>query len=201
MSKFLFIHSSARGAASTSRELAEHFKSAVIAKGAEVKEVDLAKEALPVLDEQLLGAFFTPTRDHTAQQADIVKTSERFIDELNQTDTLVVSAGMYNFSVPSTLKAYIDQILRAGRTFQYTDAGPEGLIKGKKAVLILSTGGVYSKGPMATLDFLTPYLKTVLGFIGITDVEVVLAEGLAFGAEAVAEAVRSARGRLDLLAL
>jgi FMN-dependent NADH-azoreductase len=107
---------------------------------------------------------------------------------------------MYNFSVPSTLKAYIDQILRAGRTFQYTDTGPQGLINGKKAVLILSTGGVYSKGPMLAMDFLTPYLKAVLGFIGITDVEVVLAEGLAFGTEAAAQAMVSAKGQLDLLA-
>jgi FMN-dependent NADH-azoreductase len=200
MSKFLFVHSSARGSASASRELAEHFKSGLIAKGAEVKEVDLAKEAPPVLDEQMLGAFFTPSGDQTAQQADTLKTSERFIDELRETDTLVISAGMYNFSVPSTLKAYIDQILRAGRTFQYTDTGPQGLINGKKAVLILSTGGVYSKGPMLAMDFLTPYLKAVLGFIGITDVEVVLAEGLAFGNEAAVQAMTSAKGQLDSLA-
>lgn len=200
MSKFLFVHSSARGAASASRQLADHFKAGVIAKGAEVKEVDLAQNTPPVLDERTLGAFFTPPAQHTEEQAISVALSEQFVEDLRCADTLVISAGMYNFSVPATLKTYIDQILRAGRTFQYTDTGPQGLIKNTKAVLILSTGGVYSKGPMSSMDFLTPYLKAVLGFIGITDVEVVLAEGLALGAESAALAMSSASARLDILA-
>ena len=200
MSNFLFVHSSARGEASTSRQLAEHFKMAVVAKGASVAEVDLAKDGPRALDETTLGAFFTPVEQHTTEQAGRLAESERYVDALFAADTLVISAGMYNFSVPSTLKAYIDQILRAGRTFRYGETGPQGLVQGKKAVLILTTGGVYSQGPMVSMDFLTPYLKAVLGFIGITDVEVVLAEGLAYGPEVATQAVEGAKARLEALA-
>jgi FMN-dependent NADH-azoreductase len=200
MSNFLFVHSSARGAASASRQLADHFKTAVIAGGASVSEVDLAVNKPQALDEATLGAFFTPVEQHSVEQAQLVKTSEQFIEELFAADTLVISAGMYNFSVPSTLKAYIDQILRAGRTFRYAENGPEGLVKGKKAILILTTGGVYSQAPMAAMDFLTPYLKGVLGFIGISDVEVVLAEGLAMGPEKAASAIDAAKLQLESVA-
>lgn len=200
MSNFLFVHSSARGAASASRQLAEHFKAAVVAQGSSVSELDLAVTRPQALDEATLGAFFTPAEQQSAEQAQLARTSEQFIEALFAADTLVISAGMYNFSVPSTLKAYIDQILRAGRTFRYTENGPEGLVKGKKAVLILTTGGVYSQAPMSAMDFLTPYLKGVLGFIGITDVEVVLAEGLAMGPEKATPAIDAAKLQLESIA-
>jgi len=200
MSKILFVHSSARGSASASRQLAEHFKAAAISAGAAVSEIDLAAHKPQPLDEATLGAFFTPVEQQSAEQAQLVKASEQYIEGLLAADTLVISAGMYNFSLPSTLKAYLDQTLRAGRTFRYTENGPEGLVKGKKAVLILTMGGVYSQAPMSSMDFLTPYLKSVLGFIGITDVEVVLAEGLAVGPENAAAAIENAKQQLDDLA-
>lgn len=101
--------------------------------------------------------------------------------ELKVADLLVIGAPMYNFGIPSTLKAWLDHVLKAGETFQYTAEGPRGLLSGKKAILVVTHGGVYSEGPYAAADFVVPYLKTALGFIGITDVEVIRAEGLAMG--------------------
>ena len=200
MSQILFVHSSARGASSISHELADHFKGAVVEKGHSIAELDLGATPLPLLDEVALGAFFSAPAQHTPEQADVFEISESLIEALFAADTLVISAGMYNFTVPATLKAYIDLIARAGRTFRYTEGGPEGLLKGKKAVLILTSGGIYSNGPAVGMDFLAPYLKTVLGFIGITDVEIVRAEGLALGAEVAATALAKAKEQLSTLA-
>lgn len=102
--------------------------------------------------------------------------------ELKSADVLVVAAPMYNFSVPSTLKAWIDHVAKAGETFKYTETGPVGLLKAKRAVLVVGTGGVYSQGPAAAADFVVPFLKTVLGFMGIPQVDVVRVEGVALGA-------------------
>jgi FMN-dependent NADH-azoreductase len=196
MSKIFLVHSSARGEASDSGKLASFFKTTAEARGDAVKELDLAKHALAPLDETTLGAFFSPAEQHTEAQAARFQASEQLVEALFDADTLVIATGMYNFSVPATLKTFIDHVLRASRTFRYTENGPEGLVKGKKAVLLVTTGGVYSAGPMASLDFFVPYLKAVLGFIGITEVEVVRAEGLAFGPEVAASAIESAKAKI-----
>jgi FMN-dependent NADH-azoreductase len=121
--------------------------------------------------------------------------SDALVDELFAAEVIVIAAPMHNFGVPSSLKAWIDHIVRPGRTFTYSEKGPQGLMTGKKAVLVLARGGVYSEGPMQAFDFQEPYLRAALGFIGITDVEVIRVEGVAFGEEAVSQALRSADAR------
>ncbi|MBC8741872.1 FMN-dependent NADH-azoreductase [Paraburkholderia sp. UCT31] len=201
MHKVLFVNGSVRGDQSASHGLAKHLKQVMTAAGAvSIKELNLAKMRLPVLDGELLGAFFGQPETLTLSQKERLATSDRLIDELFTAETVVISAGMYNFSVSAELRTYIDHICRAGRTFRYTANGPEGLVKGKKAILVLSSGGVYSEGPAASMDFFSGYLTTVLGFIGITDVTVVRAEGLALGEEVAAKALSAARDSLTKLA-
>ncbi|RFM30112.1 FMN-dependent NADH-azoreductase [Deminuibacter soli] len=178
MKKILSIVSSPRGEASYSIKLSN----ALISKlqetypGSTVKEKNVA-EGFPHLAQSHLNAFFTPSDQHTSENKEFIQTSQESIAEIRDADILVIGAPMYNFAIPSTLKAWIDQVVRAGVTFKYDSNGPEGLIKGKKAYIIVSSGSVYSDGPMKDYDFVTPYLKTVLGFIGITDVEVIRVEG------------------------
>ena len=130
--------------------------------------------------------------------------SDLLIAELSAADVLVLAVPMYNFGLPSTLKAWIDHVVRAGRTFGYSPNGVEGLVKGKKAILVLARGGVYSEGPYKPFDFQEPYLRAVLGFIGITDVEVVDVAGVAVSAigpeKALASAVAQSKQVLAQLA-
>ena len=123
--------------------------------------------------------------------------SEQMIRELEVADFVVIGTPMNNFSVPSTLKAWIDHIVRPGRTFSYSEKGPEGLLKGKKAVVVVARGGVYSEGPAQQLDFQESYLRALLGFIGITNVHVVRVEGVAMGEEALKNAMASAKAQSE----
>ena len=127
--------------------------------------------------------------------------SDALVDELLAADTIVIGTGLINFNIYSSLKTWIDNIARAGRTFKYGENGPVGLATGKKAYIVLASGGVYSQGPAASLNHAVPYLKSVLGFIGITDVETVYVEGLAFGPEAAEKAIDAAKARANELAL
>jgi FMN-dependent NADH-azoreductase len=109
----------------------------------------------------------------------VAALSEALITELEQSDVIVLGAPFYNFTIPSTLKSWLDYVIRSGRTFRYTEAGPQGLLPpGKRVLVFTASGGVYSEGPAAGLDHLVPYLKVVLGLIGLSDIEVVRAEGL-----------------------
>jgi len=181
MKKILHIVSSPRGGASYSLQLGE----AIIAKllaahpGSTVKTVDLVKQHWPHLEEAHLASFFTPADQHTADNREAIRHSEEAIRDIQDADIIVIGAPMYNFSIHSTLKAWIDHIVRSGVTFSYSDKGAEGLIKGKKVYVAESTGGVYSDGPMKQADFIEPYLRFILGFIGLTDVTFVRAEGFA----------------------
>jgi FMN-dependent NADH-azoreductase len=123
--------------------------------------------------------------------------SDHLIDELFAADVVVMAVPMHNFGPPSTLKAWFDHIARAGRTFAYSDKGREGLLKGKKAIVVLARGGVYSDGPAKALDFQEPYVRSMLDFIGITDVHVVRVEGVAMGEDAVKRAIASAKEQAD----
>lgn len=181
MSKILHVISSPRGEASNSIKLGnaiidklkeQHSETAVTVR-------DLTKGPFPHLEEAHLNAFFTPVEQHTDENKEAIRHSNEAIKEIFDADILVIDAPMYNFSIPSTLKSWIDHIARAGITFRYTATGPEGLINGKKVYLAITTGGVYSSGPAMSSDFVTPYLKSVLGFIGLTDVVVNRAEGFA----------------------
>jgi FMN-dependent NADH-azoreductase len=199
MSTLLHIDSSARSGGSISRELTASFAQQWQAKnpGGKVIHRDLAANALPHLSESLLSAYFTPADARSAEQAEVIKQSDALVDELLAADTIVIGVPMYNFAPPSTLKAWIDHVFRAGRTFKYTETGPVGLVTGKKAIIILSRGGKYSEGPMEALDFQGKYLKSALGFIGITDVELVVAEGVSMGEEAAKAAVADAQAKIN----
>ena len=159
---------------------------------------DLSKDPVPHLDAERFGAFLAKAEDRTEPQTEALRYSDALIAELKAADFLTIGAPMYNFSIASTLKAYIDHIARAGVTFRYSEKGPVGLLTGKKAFVFATRGGVYSGTP---LDMQTPYLRTVLGFLGIADVEFVFAEGLALGPEKKEQALAKASAEADGLAM
>jgi FMN-dependent NADH-azoreductase len=143
---------------------------------ATVKVRDLAKEPIPHLDAAGFGAFLAKPEARTPEQQAAAQFSDELIAELKSADVIVLGLPLYNFGLPSTLKAYFDQIGRAGETFRYTAEGPVGLVTGKKAYVFATRGGLYKGTPS---DTQTPYVRAFLGFLGITDVEFVYAEGLA----------------------
>jgi len=181
MSKILNVISSPRGAASNSIKLAN----AIIDRlkeqdpAAAVQTRDLTNGPFPHLEEAHLNAFFTPIEQHTDENKAAIRHSNEAIQEIMDADVLVIGAPMYNFGISSVLKSWFDHIGRAGITFKYTAEGPVGLLTGKKAYIAVTTGGVYSSGDAVAYDFVTPYIKAFLAFIGITDVTVVRAEGFA----------------------
>ncbi|RZK43285.1 MAG: FMN-dependent NADH-azoreductase [Hymenobacter sp.] len=176
----LHIISSPRKDASASIQLANGIieKLEAANPGSTVKVHDLATNPFPHLEEAHLQSFFTPAEGRTPEQQAATKHSDDAIQEIKDADVIVIGAPLYNFGIPSTLKAWVDHIARAGITFQYVDGNPQGLITGKKVYVAMSSGGIYSEGPAAGYDFVAPYLKAFLGFIGMTDVTVVRAEGL-----------------------
>jgi len=161
----------------------------------EVIERDLVAEATPHLDAARAGALFAKPEERTAEQKAVVAYSDALIAELRDADVLVLGLPMYNFGVPSQLKAWFDHIARAGVTFKYTDKGAVGLVTGKKAYVFAARGGVYGEQ-----DFQTQFVRQFLGFIGITDVEFVYAEGLAMGEESRNKGIATAQTRSRRLA-
>ena len=180
MKNILHIISSPRGAASTSIKLGNAIVDKIQSKypGSTVKETNLVNKQFPHLEEAHLNAFYTPKEKRSTEGQLAIKHSDEAIQEIEDADILVIGVPFYNFSIHSTLKAWIDHIARAGVTFQYGASGPEGLIKGKKVYLAIASGGVYSDGPMQAYDFAAPYLKAVLGFLGMTDVTIFRVEGV-----------------------
>ena len=178
----LHIDSSARLTGSVTRDLTDRIVSKL---GGDVIRRDL-KDALPQISEAWVGANFTPADERDDVQRDLLALSDTLVEELKAADTVVIGVPLYNFGVPAALKAWIDLVARAGLTFRYSENGPEGLLKGKRAILAVSTGGV----PVGSeVDFATAYMRHVLGFIGITDVELVAADRVvANGEGAIAEA-------------
>ena len=146
--------------------------------GSSITVRNLAQTTFPHLEEVHLNSFFTPAEKHTPELTEAIKHSDEAIAELKDADVIVIGVPMYNFSIHSSLKAWIDHIARAGQTFTYSDKGPAGLIHGKKVYLAISSGGVYSQGPMKAYDFTETYLRSVLGFLGMTDISVFRLEGL-----------------------
>jgi len=155
---------------------------------------DLAVTPHPVLDEAALGALFTPADQRTPAQAVRVALDDALIAEIQAHDTIVLGVPMYNFGISVQLKSWFDAIARAGATFRYTEAGPEGLLKGKKVYVALARGGLYRD---TANDSQVPYLKMMLGFLGLTDVSFIYAEGLAMGAEAVTKGFAQAEADLN----
>ncbi len=165
MSKVLVLKSSILAGYSQSNQLADFYADEARAKGDEVTVRDLAAQPIPVLDGELVGALRPSDAPLSPRQQDALALSDELIAELQAHDTVVIAAPMYNFNIPTQLKNYFDLIARAGVTFRYTEAGPEGLVKGKRAVILSSRGGIHKDTPT---DLLTPYVKLFLGFIGIT---------------------------------
>lgn len=155
---------------------------------------DLAVTPHPVLDEAALGALFTPPAQRSAEQAERVALDDALIAELQAHDVLVLGVPMYNFGVPVQLKSWIDAVARAGVTFRYTANGPEGLLKGKTVYVALARGGLYRDSPK---DSQVPYLRGVLGLLGITELHFLYAEGLNMGPEAAEKGFAVARADLE----
>ena len=192
----LQINSSARQQLSQSSQLAstivERLRAAEPAARLTVR--DLSHTPHPALDEATLEALFTAAEQRTPAQAARVALDDALIDELKAADVVVLGVPMYNFGVPAQLKNWIDAVARAGVTFRYTERGPIGLVQGKKVYVALTRGGHYRGTPA---DTQVPYLKTFLGFIGLTDVTFIYAEGLALGADAQVKALASAQAQIE----
>ncbi len=196
----LHIDASASDAASShsrrlSAALVERLKAAN--PGASVTYRDVMVDQLPHVDMTIRQAW-APEGEKDASLTATMARSRQLVDELKAADVLVIGSPMYNFTVPSTLKAWIDHVAIAGQTFKYTPSGPQGLLTGK-AYLALSSGGIYSQGPFAPNEHLATYLTALLGFLGISDIGVVRAEGVAYGPEQDAAAMSSARRQIEAL--
>lgn len=198
MSNILYITASIRSDSdSVSRGLGQRIVDGLAAKtGASVTTRDLAANDLPYVSAERFAANLTPAAVRTPEQADLAAIADTLIAELQAADTIVIAAPVYNFGPPATLKAWADLVARAGTTFQYTANGPEGLLKGKKAYLAIASGGT----PMgADYDFMSRWLTFFLGFLGITDVAIVAADGI-MGVDGEAKIAAAQEAALQLAA-
>ena len=201
MSTVLVLNSSALGTASVSKQLIDSTVERLRAQtpGLKVVERDIGANPIPHLTLDAATAIRGGEPANVAQQQ--ARTlSDELVAELQAADIVVIGAPMYNFGIPSTLKAWFDYVLRAVLTFKYSEAGPEGLVTGKRAIVVLSRGGLYSSGPAQPMDSQEPHLRTMLGFMGITDVTFVRAEKLGYGPEARQQAINDAEVELAKLA-
>ncbi len=196
MTRILEINSSGRKNGSVSRQLVNRVSARFQASDPATTIVnrDVA-EGLPVVSEAWIGANFTPKDERTVEQAELLALSDTLVAELRGADTIVIGLPIYNFGVPAALKSWIDLVARAGETFQYGENGPEGLLRDKRAIVTVASGGVPVGSPM---DHATSYLTQVLGFIGIADVTYVSATGLASDPDA---AIKLAEAEIDALSL
>lgn len=201
MTNILIIDSAATGDASVSRGLTSKLaeRLSLNARSTHIVRRDVGTSPIPHLVAETVGAIRGAPGDTEAGRRALA-LSDVLIEEVKTADVIVIGAPMYNFGMASTLKAWFDHILRAGVTFRYSEAGPEGLVTGKRAIVIESRAGLYSEGPGAIMDHQEPHIRTLLGFIGITDVTFVRAEKLAFGPEAAAAAISEAVEQLGSLA-
>ena len=194
----LQINSSARSTGSASTRLADALVARVLAANPDAAVVrrDLAAEPHPVLDEPTLQALFTPAEERSAEQAARIALDDALIAQVQAADVIVVGAPMYNFGITVQLKSWFDAIARANVTFKYTEKGPVGLLSGKKVLVGLSRGGLHRGN---ATDSQVPYLNTMFGFLGLTDVQYVYAEGMGMGPEAVARAQAQADAEINAI--
>ena len=197
--QILHLDSSILADSSASRALSQAIVAGLLRQhpGATVAHRDLVAEAIPHLDGAIAAGFRPIAPPAQAATAAEHARSQTLVAELLASDILVIGAPMYNFSVASQLKAWIDRVVQPGRTFQYTAQGPVGLATGKRVFIASSRGGLYSSGPLAPLDFQESYLRAVLAFIGITDVQVVRAENLSRGPEVREQSLQAAHAAVD----
>lgn len=195
--KLLHIDSSILGDHSASRQLSRSVVQSFTATqpGTEVVYRDLASDALSHFSGATLAAAGTPAEGRDAAQKLEVETNEATLQEFLSSDVVVIGAPMYNFTIPSQLKAWIDRITVAGRTFRYTETGPEGLCKGKKVIIVSTAGGLHVGQPTSVGH--EDLLKVLFGFIGVTDLQFVFAHGLAYGEEPRANALTAAQKQID----
>ncbi len=199
MSNVLIIESSARQQGSFSRQLTQQFISQWQAAhpADQVTLRDLALNPVPHLDANLLGGWMKPEALRNADEQSSLQRSNELTDELLAADVLMLAAPMYNFAIPSTLKAWLDHVLRAGVTFKYTETGPQGLLTGKKAYVLTARGGLYAG---STSDHQEPYLRQVLAFVGIHDVTFIHAEGMNLGGDFQEKGLNQAKASLSAIA-
>jgi FMN-dependent NADH-azoreductase len=197
MTDILIIDSAATGDASVSHRLTDTLAATLQSRhpGARIVRRDVGRDPVPHLTEATTAAIRGKPAETEAEWRALL-LSDALIAELKRADLIVIGAPMYNFGMASTLKAWFDHVLRARVTFRYTEAGPEGLLAGRRAIVIETRGGLYSEGAAAALDHQEPHIRTLLGVMGITDVAFVRAEKLAFDAEA---SIAAAAGQLDRL--
>ena len=201
MSNTLLVLSSPRGEASLSTKVARSLAESISDRtGAALTVRDLGANPPAHIDIEFVVSATAPSESTTEAQKAAAEESDRLIAEIAAADTVVIGAAMINFAVTSPLKSWFDRIAVRGKTFRYTETGPEGLLKGKKAYVVVASAGVYSDGPTKAIDFASPYIRHMLGFMGITDVEVIRVEGLAFGTEAAEKAISAAMARAGALA-
>ncbi|PQV56964.1 FMN-dependent NADH-azoreductase [Defluviimonas denitrificans] len=195
MTNILRVESSIKGEASVSRKLTDRIIARLTAADpdATVTLRDLST-GVPHIDGAWMGAVFTPAGTRTPEQADRAAYSDALLAEVRAADTLVIALPVYNFGVPAPLKGWIDHLARKGETFQYTEAGPEGLLKGKRAIVALSSDGTKIG---SEIDFASGYIRHMLGFFGITDVDFIAADQMVFGPE---ETLQKAEAQIDALA-
>ena len=199
MSNVLVLKSSILANYSQSNVLADYFVDQWRQQHSDdkIQVRDLAADPIPVLDGELVGALRPSDAPLTPRQQEALELSNTLIEELKASDVIVITAPMYNFNIPTQLKNYFDLVARAGVTFRYTEAGPEGLLKGKKVYVLTSRGGIHKD---TNTDLVTPYLRVFLGFIGLTDVEFVFEEGIAYGPEMATKAQQDAKVLINQLA-
>jgi FMN-dependent NADH-azoreductase len=200
MSNILLVTSSIFGENSKSRAVAHYVLERLEATDPTSRVTVRETNAIPHFSGELLGALMTPAEKRNTAQQRMVAFADTMIAEVEAADTIVIAAPMYNFTIPSTLKAWVDHIARAGRTFRYTEKGPEGLLRGKKVYVAASRGGLYANGgPAAAMDFQEPYLRAMLGFLGLSDVTFLYAEGQSISPDAAAAGMRKARESVTTL--
>lgn len=194
----LKINSSPMGDSSTTRQLTADFVAQLVQKNSsvDVVERDLAAQQVPLLSAEIISAFYTAPQSLAADQQTLIALSNEMVDELEKAQVIVIGAPMHNFSINGQLKTYIDQIARVGRTFQYTENGPKGLLTGKQVFVLVASGGDYTSGPYSVMDHLTGYLKTVLGFVGLSQVTFVQCPNMAGSEEAKASSIASATAQI-----
>jgi len=197
MKKVLFVSASPRGDQSISRKLSQEVIAALKAKEGSliVSERDLSTSELPFLSQDLLNAVYTPEEKRSVEQREALKVSDRLVDELVSADVVVFAAPLWNFSVPASVKAWMDLVARVGRTFRYTEAGPVGLLDAKTVYLVKASGGVFSEGPAKAMDFYENFIPAFFGFLGLKDVRLIRAEGLAIPGREEA-AIKAAQARI-----
>lgn len=184
MTNILIVNSSPNPDGSVSRALTEQFVESWrdVSDDTTIVHRDVGLNLIPHVTQDMVGAYYTPPDQRSQEQKDILELSDAIVDEVEAADIIVIGSPMHNFGISSSLKVWVDHLARVGRTFNYTENGPEGTLSGRKVFVMTARGGTYQEGsPAAAMDMQEPYLRTVFGFLGLDDVTFVHAEGIAGG--------------------